>query len=59
MQRSFCFGFVVLGTELTISCRPSKVSPVELHTQPATFLQPSLFSHENLFLAFVTLIGID
>lgn len=32
---------------------------VELQTQPATFVQHSLFSHENLFLALVTLIGLD
>lgn len=55
----YCFDFMVLGTELTISCRLSKGSTIELHTQPVTFLRHSLFSHENLFLAFVMLIGID
>lgn len=35
------------------------LSTFERHTQPATFLQHSLLSQENLFLAFVTLIGLD
>lgn len=59
-QHSFCFVcFVVLGTELTILHRLSKDSLVELSTQHVTFPQHPLFTHENLFLAFVTLMDID
>ena len=56
----FCFVcFVALGTELTILHRLSKHSPGELSTQHVTFPQHPLFTHENLFLAFVTLMDID
>jgi hypothetical protein len=59
-QHSFCFVcFVMLGTELTILHRLSKASPIGLSSQHVIFPLHPLFTHENLFPAFVTLMDID